>query len=1051
MNNNSSLNIDELAQILDINISNTEEIKKNEILFTKYKTFPKFAPFLLEISCDINKKYSPLIELNSSIQLKNFINSYWKFTNNELYNKSLVFDDEIIIIINDEDKSYIRNNIIDTLIYIIGIENLKILKQINQCIKKILKFDFEKIWNEEYMKKILNCFNSNNEKQIYAGIILFHQLSKLFEYENNEKQFIYNNYLLQVNEYFLSIIQQCKDLNNQIQVQFIYKILKIIYKSFQNEITPLFLIDENYEKWSNIIIIIIKNPISNENIQNKKNIFWKLKTICFQIITKIFQKISNVEKNDLETFKEIFIEKYIPQYFQIIKTIYENYDNNKNYINDYCLTYIYNFFSNMLSKNILDDKVVEIFINNNKLKEQLIKDSIIQNEDLDLWINDPKNYINKQIDGFDFYFSKRFSVYKVLYGLMNYRKNKQDNNNNNPPDYYINFLIFLSEILKNNSQNQIEENKNIISKYKDQTFILNQNNIKYNLIKEAILYLIESNEDLIMKYSKDIFEDLIENYIINELSSPVELMREKSMKFIISFKNYKYKNENLLISIMTQVINLLQNDNYLQVKIYSVLTSNCLINQEKTHSLLKGNIKNLLSLYLKLMEEIDLENIIESVQNIIKEFKEETKEFIIQLSEYLIKYFNKLIIREVDEENEIDNSLLINNLISTFTDIIHYFINNNEIYNNLEQYIIFILDYCFIKNIYEQLDNGIELLEEIIKNSNKISKKIWNYFIPLITSVIGTEEELNKFKKEFPNQIYEGFGFDSINNIIKILKIFIFKDPNIFFNSFDNKGKKYIDYIMDLVKNIIEICEANNRYVEIKYAFELIYLLFEVFKNKIDNILNEILKFIFDNHKNKNEVYISNLKILLSSCFIYNSYLSLKYYESINQIEEIFKFWFEGINKLYKKKEIKYNLIGLCCLISLDKTQQNKLIFENLKNILDIIIILSKKSNDISIKLYKEKIKENNIEESDNILNNELLKEDLENEDDNFDWYNNEIEEEITEFDKENDILFLQKTLNNLSLKSPEYYNKIIELLGTTNINILKTIFTKETKIQNQT
>ena len=347
MNNNSSLNIDELAQILDINISNTEEIKKNEILFTKYKTFPKFAPLLLEICCDINKKYSPLIELNASIQLKNFINSYWKFTNNELYNKSLVFDDEIIIIINDEDKSYIRNNIIDTLIYIIGIENLKILKQINQCIKKILKFDFEKIWNEEYMKKILNCFNSNNEKQIYAGIILFHQLSKLFEYENNEKQFIYNNYLLQVNEYFLSIIQQCKDLNNQIQVHFIYKILKIIYKSFQNEITPLFLIDENYEKWSNIIITIIKNPISNQNIQNKKNIFWKLKTICFQIITKIFQKISNVEKNDLETFKEIFIEKYIPQYFQIIKTIYENYDNNKNYINDYCLTYIYNFFSNI--------------------------------------------------------------------------------------------------------------------------------------------------------------------------------------------------------------------------------------------------------------------------------------------------------------------------------------------------------------------------------------------------------------------------------------------------------------------------------------------------------------------------------------------------------------------------------------------------------------------------------------------------------------------------------------------------------------------------------
>ena len=1046
MNINSALNVEDLVQILNINIQNTDEIKKNEVLFTKYKTFQKFAPLLLEICCDINKKYSPLIELNASIQLKNFINSYWKFTSNELYNKSLVFDDEIIIIINDEDKNYIRNNILDAVIYIIGIERGKILKQLNQCIKKILKFDFDSLWNDEYMKKILTCFNSNNEKQIYAGIILFHQLSKLYEYENSEKQIIYNNYLLQVNEYFLSIIQQCKDLNNQIQVQFIYKILKIFFKSFQNEISPLFLIDENYEKWSNIIITIIKNPISNDNIQNTKNIFWKLKTICFHIITKIYKKLSNINNNDLETFKIILIEKYIPQYFQIIKTIYENYDNNKNYINDYCLTCIYNFLANMLSKKNFDDKVVEIFLNNNKLKEQLISDSIIQNQDLESWINEPKNYINKQMDNFDCYFSKRFSVYKVLNGLMNYRNNKLENNNT-PPDYYINFFTFLLEILQKNSQSQIEENKKIVSKYKNQTFILNPNNIKHNLIKEAVLYLIESNEDLIMKYSKDIFEDLIKNYILNELSSPIELMREKAMKFIISFKNYKYKNENLLNSIMIQIINLLQNDQYLQVKIYCILTSSCLINQEKTHSLLQGNIKNLLSYYLQLMEETDLEDIIESVQNIIKEFKEETKEFIVQLSEYLIKYFNKLIIREVDEENEIDNTSLINKIISTFSDIMHYFINNNEIYVNLEQYIIVILDYCFNKNIYEQLDNGIELLEEIIKNSNSISKKIWNYFIPLITSVIGTEEELNKFKKEFPNQIYEGFGFDSINSISKLLKRFIFKDSYTFFNSFDNKGKKYIDYLLDLVKNIIDICEVNNSYVEIKHAFDLICLLFEVFKGKVDTILNQTLNFIFYKHCNNNEVYNSNLKILLSSCFIYNSYLSLKYYESMNQIEEIFKFWFEGLDKLSKRKEIKYNLIGLCYLISLDKTQQNKLIFENMTNLLNIIIILAKKSNDISIKLFKEK--ENNTEEKEennNNLYNKLLQEDIENEDDNIDWYNYEIEEEITQFDKENDVLFLQKTLNNLYIKSPEEYNKITELLGKNNINILKSIFTNETK-----
>ena len=1055
MDINNSLNTDKIAEIFMINIPNTEQIKKNEELFSKYKTYPKFAPLLLEICCDINKKYSSEIELNAAIQLKNYINSYWKFTNNESYNKSLIFDDEKIIIISDEDKNYIRNNIIDSLIYIIEIENGKILKQLNQCIKKILKFDFEKIWHEEYMKKIINCFNSNNEKKIYSGIILFHQLSKLFEYEDSEKQNIYNNYLSQVNNQFLSFIIQCHDLNNIIQVQFIYKILKIFFKSFQSDITPIFLNDNIFQEWSNIIITIIKNPISNENVNDTKNIFWKLRRICFQIITRIYQKFSYIENQNLNNFKKLLFEKYVPQYFEVIKTIYENVENNKNYIDDYCISYIYNFFSNMISKNNCEDKVIQLFINNDKLKEQIIKDSMINMEDLDLWVNDPKNYINKQMDKIGSYFTKRYSSYKILNALMSYKSNKK-NKKKSPPDFYMNFLTFLSEILKKNQQGQIEENNNIILKYNknDQSFIKNPNNIKHNLIKESILFLIESNEDLVMKYSKNLFEDLVENYILPELQSPIELMREKSMNFLIEFKNYKYKNEELLKSITTKIINLLQNDNYLQVKIYSALASSCLINQENTRSLLKGNIKILLSIYLKLMEETDLEEIVESLQNIIKEFKDETKEYIVQLSDYLIKYFNKLITRETDEENELDNSSLINNVISTFIDIMHYFVNNNEIYLNLENKVIIILEYCFKKEIYDKLEDGMDLLEEIIKYSNFIPIKIWEYFIPLITSVIGTDEELEDFKNKFPNQIYEGNGFDSINSITKIIKIYISKDPNTFINSSDNKGKKYIDYLMRLVQSILEICEGKNKYTETKCAFDLLCILFDVFRGKIDNILNEILKFIFTKHIHKNELYKSNLRILLSSCFIYNPYLSLKYYESNNEIEEIFKFWFEGLEKFSKKKEIKYNLIGLCCLISLDKNYQNTLILNNMKELLEKIIILAKKSNEISLKKKKEEENEEFEEEEDeeNKDYNNLLNNNIEDDDDeDLSWDENECDdEEITQFDKQNDVLFLRDTLNNISQKSPEDFNKINLLLGD-NIQVLKEIFKKEEDCLNST
>ena len=1054
MNMSSELSIDQLAQILYINIPNNDQIKKNEELFTKYKTYPKFAPLLLEICCDINKKYSFEIELNSAIQLKNFINSNWKFTYNESYNKNLIFDDETIIIISNEDKSYIRNNIIDSVIYIIKIENGKILKQLNQCIKAILKYDFQNLWHEYYMNKIINCFNSNNEKEIYAGIILFHQLSKLFEFEDSEKQDLYNNYFGQINNNLLSFIIQCNDLNHPIQVQFIYKILKIFFKSFQGDITPLFLKDENYEQWSNIILTIIKNPISNENLNNSKNIFWKLRRICFQIITRIYQKYSYIQNKSLETFNKFLLEKYVPQYFQVIKTIYENIESNKNYIDDYCLTCIYNFFSNMIQRKNSEDKVIQLFINNDKLKEQIIKDAMITLEDLDSWVNDPKNYIIKQTNDIGSFFTKRHFSYKILNSLMSYKSNKKKS----PPDFYMNYLTFLSEVLKKNQQCQIEENNNIISKYNiinNQSFITNPNNIKHNLIKESILYLIESNEDLIMKYSKNIFEDLVENYILPELQSPIELMREKSMKFILEFKNYKYKNEKLINSITTQIINLLQNDNYLQVKIYSALVTSYLISQENTRTLLKGNIKLLLPIYLKLMEETDLEDIIESLQNIIKEFKDEAKEYIVQLSDYLIIYFNKLISREVDEDDELDHSSLINNIISTFIDIMHFFVNNNEIYPKLENNIIIILEYCFKKEIYDKLEDGIDLLEEIVKNSNLIPIKIWDYFIPLITSVIGTDEELENFKIEYPNQIYEGNGFDSINSIAKIIKLYISKDPNSFINKSDNKGKKYIDYVMRLIQSILIICEGKNNYTKTKCAFDLLCILFEVFKGKIDNILNEILNFILTKYTHKNGLFKSNLRILLSSCFIYNPYLSLKYYESNNKIEEIFKFWFEGLEKLSKKKEIKYNLIGLCSLISLDKNFQNNLILNNMKELFEKIIFLAKKSNEISLTKNEEENDEFEEEEDEEIKDknnnnyHNLINENTTDDDEDLSWDEDESDnEEITQFDKQNDVLFLRDTLNNISQKSPDDYNKINSLLGD-NVHILKEIFKKEEEYLN--
>ena len=257
------LNESILSSVLQVNNIDITTLRENEKKTNYFKKLSNFSPLLLIISCNYDKKYSPEISLNAAIQLKNYIKSFWKNNEKDI---SIINDDNILIC--KEDKEYLRVKILEAIIYVIDIENMIILKQYKQCLKTILKYDFRenKIENKQFISKTIEYLSSKNIKQIYAGIIIFGQLSKIFEFDNEENQIEYNNELIKVNNYLLSSLYECTDINNALQANFAYKIIKIFFRSFQGAIPELFTQEKKKKKWINFIINCIKTPISENNI-----------------------------------------------------------------------------------------------------------------------------------------------------------------------------------------------------------------------------------------------------------------------------------------------------------------------------------------------------------------------------------------------------------------------------------------------------------------------------------------------------------------------------------------------------------------------------------------------------------------------------------------------------------------------------------------------------------------------------------------------------------------------------------------------------------------
>jgi hypothetical protein len=263
--------------------------------------------------------------------------------------------------------------------------------------------------------------------------------------------------------------------------------------------------------------------------------------------------------------------------------------------------------------------------------------------------------------------------------------------------------------------------------------------------------------------------------VLKEFKSEFGFLRERACTFIEHFGDHDYQNPELVRSITTLICDKLS-DPRLPVRVMAAIAAPKLLKNGCTKEMLNDHVDTILKIYLNLMNDIDLEELIEGLEVIIDSFSERVKQYAVSLTEQLVNVFKRLIDAEDAEgEEKEEKSIVAESVLRAILKLFELFAKYDDIYLQMENIISGIIHWGLLPENYEKLFDIIDIIYAIVRHCNFITPKTWSYYGELISSLIGTDEEVMEFKTQFPDQSFEGLGYESLHDYIPVISYYIIK------------------------------------------------------------------------------------------------------------------------------------------------------------------------------------------------------------------------------------------------------------------------------------
>lgn len=739
-----------------------------ESFITELKQQPGFHPLLLSISQ--NPSLPEATKQLASIILKNSL-ANWK--------KSSV---------PNEDKLLIRSALLPCLKKSV---TSKIRSQIEEVAQAVGKAEYP--W-DGINEQLHSFIDSQDPDFIYAALNLIFRISKNFEFVMGEKR---NKLFGLVIGFFDKLeVLMARFLNevDGIALDYVALILQIFWVSFYIELPESVISERMLNSWIGMFVRLMGLNLEASDVTeftpSSKVTCKKLST---QILQRFFSRYNNPSNliGTSQKIAQVFMSTWsTPVLTQVCHQILQVAHNpSPDQIKSSLLKYLNDSVKNPSTLPILQSLSADSSLPIISSLIQSVLTSILckTSQDEELWQENPIEYIRKETDISRTYYSPSTACLDLLESLCSH-------------GYQDQVLLHISTSLSSSPS---------------------------SLQKEALLHQIGHLSSYLSsnpQFSASV-ETLLQTHVFPELSTQVHFLRARAVWAYGKFASFPMSSQDHQEKVLQSTCALLL-DSELPVKFEAALTIPKLLKWEIGKARVRGEISNLLQVYLNLISQIDSEEIIEALEEIVENFDKEILPFAVDLVARLVVTFANLASREVADDNG-DAAMAAVSTLNTIVRLVDTVRESQEDVVRVANLLGEVLNHCLARKGCEYMEEGLKLLALLLKYSPNAALP---HFYPLLGTV------LSSLVGEDP------YGIEKTEGIFPVVGNFIKKYANLVINDLESLAR----LALAMVKG-----DKHVQMLGFKILMAIIENLRDSVTQIINNLISEVVSLFSSNLSNK--------------------------------------------------------------------------------------------------------------------------------------------------------------------------------------------------------